>query len=61
MRIEVVESPRPLEEGIKESGDGTNEGEKKSAQKKKLKKDTPSNNGGNVISLADARAKKNKS
>lgn len=66
MRIEVVESPLPLEEEIKEAGNGTNEGKKKSlqresAKKEDPKKDTPPNSGGNVISLADARARKKKS
>jgi hypothetical protein len=71
MRIEVVESPLALDEKIKESGDGTGEGRQGSVQKqesvsqkdikKDLKKDTPPNNSGNVISLADARARKKKS
>ena len=61
MRIEVVEAPLPLEERVKQSGDGTDEGKIKPTQKEDLEKGTSSNNGGNVISLADARARKKKS
>lgn len=61
MRIEVVESPLPGEGEIKESGDGTNGNKKESVQTEGLKKDTSPKNGGNIISLADVRARNKKS
>ena len=60
MRIEVVESPLPLEGEVKDSGEGTNGGQEGADQKEYLKKERPSNSGGNVIFLADVRARKKK-